>query len=99
MIPARDVLLSDMNTALAAFVASHGVQPPVKHQRPKVVRDALWGLHELSPAALAIVASAFFQRLRHIYQTSLALLTYPGAVHSRFEHSLGVAHVALRMME
>lgn len=40
-----------------------------------------------------------FQRLRNIFQTSLALYTYPCAVHSRFEHSLGVAILAEKMLE
>ncbi len=43
---------------------------------------------------LKIIDSAIFQRLRRIRQLSGAHLTYPGAQHSRFEHSLGVMHIA-----
>lgn len=43
---------------------------------------------------LKIIDSPIFQRLRRIRQLSGAHLTYPGAQHSRFEHSLGVMHVA-----
>jgi len=41
-----------------------------------------------------IIDSPVFQRLRRIRQLSGAHLTYPGAQHTRFEHSLGVLHIA-----
>jgi len=43
---------------------------------------------------LKIIDSPTFQRLRRIRQLSGAHLTYPSAQHSRFEHSLGVMHIA-----
>jgi len=43
---------------------------------------------------LKIIDSPIFQRLRGIRQLSGAHLTYPGAQHTRFEHSLGVMHIA-----
>ncbi|MFQ5497759.1 MAG: HD domain-containing protein [Nitrosopumilus sp.] len=43
---------------------------------------------------LPIIDSSLFQRLRRIRQLSGAHLTYPAAQHSRFEHSLGVMHIA-----
>jgi uncharacterized protein len=43
---------------------------------------------------LKIIDLPVFQRLRRIRQLSGAHLTYPGAQHSRFEHSLGVMHIA-----
>ncbi|MFQ5782363.1 MAG: HD domain-containing protein [Nitrosopumilus sp.] len=45
--------------------------------------------HELS-----IIDNPIFQRLRRIRQLSGAHLTYPAAQHTRFEHSLGVMHIA-----
>jgi hypothetical protein len=45
--------------------------------------------HEIS-----IIDKPIFQRLRRIRQLSGAHLTYPAAQHTRFEHSLGVMHIA-----
>jgi len=43
---------------------------------------------------LKIIDTPIFQRLRRIRQLSSAHLIYPGAQHTRFEHSLGVMHIA-----
>ena len=43
---------------------------------------------------LKIIDTPIFQRLRRIRQLSGAHLIYPGAQHTRFEHSLGVMHMA-----
>jgi len=46
------------------------------------------------PHELRLVDSPVFQRLRRIKQLAGAHLVYPGAQHSRFEHSLGTMHIA-----
>lgn len=46
------------------------------------------------PHELGLVDSPVFQRLRRIRQLAGAHLVYPGAQHSRFEHSLGTMHIA-----
>src|SRR5215467_9547900 len=43
---------------------------------------------------IKIVDSPIFQRLRRIRHLAGAHLVYPGAQHSRFEHSLGTMHIA-----
>ena len=43
---------------------------------------------------LKIIDTSIFQRLRRIRQLSGAHLIYPGAQHTRFEHCLGVMHIA-----
>ena len=46
-----------------------------------------------------LVGSQVLQRLRGIRQLALANLVYPGALHTRFDHTLGVTHVARLMAE
>jgi len=60
----------------------------------KKIFDPLHGFIRLSDEESLIVATRPFQRLRYINQLGIAYLVYPGAVHKRFEHSLGVMHLA-----
>lgn len=62
------------------------------------VRDPLWDTIRLDATAVRIVDSAAFQRLRYIRQLGLAYLIYPGATHTRFDHALGVYHLAQRAL-
>jgi HD superfamily phosphohydrolase len=67
---------------------------PLPPHELEVVRDPLWNTIRLDPTALAIIDTPQFQRLRHIRQLGLAYLVYPGATHTRFDHALGVYHLA-----
>ena len=58
------------------------------------VRDPIHGLVRLTDQEMGIVNTQAFQRLRRIRQLAMADLVYPGAVHTRFEHSLGTLHTA-----
>jgi HD superfamily phosphohydrolase len=58
------------------------------------IKDPIHGYIELNKPEIDIVDSPQFQRLRRLRQLSAAHLTYPGAEHTRFHHSLGVMHVA-----
>ena len=62
------------------------------------IRDPIHGLIRLTDQEIAIINTLPFQRLRGIKQLALANLVYPGALHTRFEHSLGTLHVADRIM-
>ena len=53
----------------------------------------------MDSVAVAIMDTAAFQRLRYIRQLGLAHLVYPGATHTRFDHALGVYHLAVRALE
>lgn len=56
--------------------------------------DPIHGFIRVNKTELRVIDSPIFQRLRRIRQLSGAHLTYPGAQHTRFEHSLGVMHIA-----
>jgi uncharacterized protein len=64
----------------------------------EVVRDPLWNTIRLDRTALRIIDAPEFQRLRYIRQLGLAHLVYPGATHTRFDHALGVYHLARRTL-
>lgn len=70
---------------------------PIK--RVHEFRDPLHDFIELDRQERALVDSEPFQRLRHINQLALSSLVYPGATHKRFEHSLGVMHLAQRAFD
>ncbi len=65
----------------------------------KIIHDGIHGSMKLSGLILDLVKTPEFQRLRSIKQLGLAYLVYPGANHSRFEHSLGAWHVASRLSQ
>jgi HD superfamily phosphohydrolase len=62
--------------------------------RPVTILDPVHGFVHVTESELAVIDTATFQRLRLIRQLASAHLAYPGANHTRFEHSIGVMHVA-----
>ena len=56
--------------------------------------DPIHDFVQVSQSEQPLVDSRFFQRLRRIKQLSCAFLVYPTALHTRFEHSLGVMYIA-----
>jgi len=71
---------------------------PYRIRDNKVIRDAVFGFNLFYRHEINIINSPLLQRLRYIHQNALASLTYPTATHSRFEHSLGCAFIADKMM-
>ena len=59
----------------------------------KVIRDPIHGYIEIDDLAIAIIDTVEMQRLRRIRQLGFSYLVYPGANHTRFEHSLGTYHL------
>jgi HD superfamily phosphohydrolase len=62
-------------------------------------RCPVHGFIELDDWEREIVQQPAFQRLRRIRQLAWTEYVYPGAVHTRFEHSLGVMHVATMLFD
>lgn len=71
---------------------------PQRFFQNKVIHDCVWGTVMFYPWELQIIDSPLLQRLRLINQLGLAVLTYPSAHHSRFEHTLGVVAVVSQMV-
>jgi len=61
----------------------------------RIIRDPLWNTIRLDPTAVRIIDTAAFQRQRYIKQLGFAHLVYPGATHTRFDHAVGVYHLAV----
>lgn len=55
-----------------------------------LIRDQIYGDVEFSDAECRLIRSKSFDRLRYISQLGFASQVYPGALHTRFQHSLGV---------
>jgi HD superfamily phosphohydrolase len=65
----------------------------------KLIGCNIHGHIRLSKLALTIIDTPEFQRLRNIKQLGLCYLIWPAALHSRFEHSIGVYHLSCKMVE
>uniref|UniRef100_A0A8C5QFH3 HD domain-containing protein n=1 Tax=Leptobrachium leishanense TaxID=445787 RepID=A0A8C5QFH3_9ANUR len=59
-----------------------------------VLNDPIHGHIELHPLLVRIIDTPQFQRLRYIKQLGGCYYVFPGASHNRFEHSIGVCHLA-----
>ncbi|MFH1470927.1 MAG: HD domain-containing protein [Candidatus Micrarchaeota archaeon] len=64
-----------------------------------VIKDSVHGNIKLTDLELELLDSREMQRLRGIKQLALTNLVYPGANHTRFEHSLGTVHLTGEMCE
>lgn len=58
------------------------------------IRDNIHGSVDISATENAVLEHPFLQRLRRIKQLAFLHYVFPGATHTRFEHSLGVLHMA-----
>jgi len=73
--------------------------PVIAGSPVKTVHDAVHGSLDIGGVFLELLDSAEFQRLHGVHQLGLANLVFPGANHTRLEHSLGVWHIGTRMAE
>jgi HD superfamily phosphohydrolase len=68
-------------------------------KRFSVIRDPVHGDVYLTHEEIAVLDTREMQRLRGIKQLGTAYLVYPGAVHTRFDHSIGTLHMAAKLIE
>ena len=68
-------------------------------KRFSVIRDAVHGDVYLSHEELAILDTREMQRLRGVKQLGTAFLVFPGANHTRFEHSIGTLFVTQQVID
>lgn len=69
----------------------------IKHTHE--IRDPVHTFISLTTDEREVLNSKEFQRLRYIHQLALSYLVYPGATHTRFEHSLGTMELATRVFD
>lgn len=65
--------------------------------KDKKIYDSVHGFIRFGTTVRSLIDSTPFQRLHYIHQLGIAYLVYPGATHTRFEHSLGVMELATRI--
>ena len=58
------------------------------------IRDNIHGTINISAFEDLVISHPTVQRLRRIRQLAFLQYVFPGASHSRFEHSLGVMHLS-----
>ena len=83
------MIVTDVNSRTAAYLDTSFNHP---------VRDPVWGSIMLSDGFKSLVSSPVLQKMNRIRQLGPTYLVYPGAVHTRFIHSLGVYHIGYRMI-
>ncbi len=60
----------------------------------KIINDPIYGLINIPDEIIFdIIQHPYFQRLRRISQMGLSFMVYPGAMHTRFHHSIGAMHL------
>ena len=69
----------------------------IHNYNSKILNDPVYGFISLPyKILLDVIDHPYFQRLRRIKQLGLTHLVYPGAMHTRFQHSIGCTHLMLQ---
>lgn len=64
------------------------------NNKQKIINDPVYGFITLpNDIIFDIIEHPFYQRLRRIKQLGMSHLVYPGALHTRFHHTLGATHL------
>jgi uncharacterized protein len=76
----------------------HGFPLLPDEQPVSTVRDSLYALIPLGPREEKLISTPAFLRLQHVKQLGFVYRVWPGATHTRYEHSLGCYHLAVRAL-
>ncbi len=72
----------------------------VYQNKKKILNDPVYGFINITDDIIFdIIEHPWFQRLRRIKQMGLSHLIYPGALHTRFHHSIGSMHLAANAVQ
>lgn len=85
-----------LEQAVATVVARLVPEDVSPQAKPKSLRDAVWSTVDLAAHEVALLDTPLLQRLRQLRQLGSAHLLYPGAQHTRFEHTIGVVHLTTK---
>src|SRR3989344_7627502 len=64
-----------------------------------IIKDCIYRFITVPELCEKFINTVEFQRLRHIKQLGLSFYVCPGAVHTRFEHCVGVMHLAGKVVD
>jgi len=68
--------------------------------KKKIVNDPIYGFITIPDGTIfQLIEHPWFQRLRRIEQLGVTHLVYPGAIHTRFHHTLGAMHLMHKAIE
>lgn len=89
------ILDLDNSNSMDMFVPSSQLST---RRRSKLICDPIYGLLEFDEYLIDTIDTQHFQRLRDLKQLGMSDRVFPGATHTRFEHSVGVAHLCEKQM-
>ena len=83
----------------AASLRAPDAGAPLPDEQPvTVIRDSLYDRIPLGAAERVLIGTEPFLRLQNVKQLGFVYRIWPGATHTRYEHSLGVYYLALRAL-
>jgi len=86
------------NNKFKIYVTNFGVMG-FMGTKTKEFRDPIYNFIHINDYEKEIIESSYFQRLRYIHQLRMTYFFYPGAHHTRFDHSLGTAEIATKIFD
>ena len=91
----------DLNKQISVLQGITGVEGQDDNlivRSEKVMLDNVHGRQKIPGVCIEIIDKTQFHRLRSLKQLGLCYYVYPTACHNRFEHSIGVMHLAGKLI-